>query len=396
MARARDDGARREKPLGKLARFADARKANNDLLTDIERHLLYEATLPEERRQDVIHPSEMAKTGWCPKATYLRIKLAREGRLAPREAHRFQLENIFEEGHEYHRKWQDRLRRMGRLRGWWLCLSCSAKWEDVSPERCVDCDSTALSYREVGLVDREHLIHGSADGEVTPAPDDDDGETVLIEIKSIGEGTVRIEMPSVLMRYSYEVETSRGSTRKVIDQQQVWRDITHPFAPHLRQGLIYLRLRALRTDLPPVDKIVFIYEYKPTSAVKTFEVRRDDDLVQELWDQAADVVYGLKSGKAPRCVSRDGECDECKPYTEQEQGHDSGAATSSGEPEGEPARRRRAREEAAGPAEEAAGGSSLSQRRPDRPRGRGADGPAGEVHSVGRLFGSAARPRGRR
>ena len=36
-------GARREKPQGKLARFADARKNNNDLLADCERLLLREA-----------------------------------------------------------------------------------------------------------------------------------------------------------------------------------------------------------------------------------------------------------------------------------------------------------------------------------------------------------------
>ena len=148
-----------------MQRFAEARKNLNDLLADCERLLLREAEQPQmqnggERRNDVIHPSEMAKTDWCPRSTYLRIKLARAGVLVPRDAHRFQLENIFEEGHEYHRKWQHRFRRMGRLYGYWYCEACTHRWITVSPEYCPECGAPAgaLTYHEVGLRDRDNLI----------------------------------------------------------------------------------------------------------------------------------------------------------------------------------------------------------------------------------------------
>ena len=302
---AEDDGPRREKPLGKMARFADARKNNNDLLADCERLLLREAEEPQEqngglRRDDVIHPSEMASKDWCPRATYLRIKTARAGLTPPVVAHRFQTENIFEEGHEYHRKWQARFRRMGRLKGRWYCEACAHKWEAISPPDCPECGAPAgsISYHEVGLRDEAHLISGSADGEIVALASDADD--VLIEVKSVGEGTVRADLPTVLQRHTHEIDDPHWAdkTMKVLDHRGVWKEITKPFGSHLRQGLIYLRLR----NDPTIERIVFIYEYKPTSLVKAFYVKRDDAAVQDLWDSCADIAYALnQGGRPPQC-----------------------------------------------------------------------------------------------
>lgn len=384
---------RRAKPSGRLARFAAARKNNNDLLADCERLLLREADEPQMqngavRSNLVIHPSEMAKADWCPRSTYLRIKLAREGKLPPTEPAHFQLENIFEEGHAYHHKWQGRFRRMGRLRGRWFCEACEHRWVATSPPDCPECGAPegAITYHEVGLRDEEHLISGSADGEVVALAEDADD--VLIEVKSVGEGTVRQELPRVLMEHTYDVvEPQWSKTIKVLDHRGMWKAITKPFGPHLRQGLIYLRLR----DDPRIKRICFIYEYKPTSAVKTFYVDRDDEAVQELWDAAADIVYALdEGGRPPTCINRSEPCKDCKPLEERD---DERPTTTGAVREGEPARGRRAREGRSRAAAEAPEQRTAARQRPDRPRGRRADGAVGDADAVGRLLGRPARSR---
>ncbi len=400
-----DDAPRRQKPVGKMKRLAEARKNNNDLLADCERLLLREHEEPSERRQDVIHPSEMAKADWCPRATYLRILAARAGELLEKEAHRFQLENIFEEGHEYHRKWQDRFRRMGRLFGRWKCEACNHYWYARSPQYCPECGAPAgaISYKEVPLINVEHLIYGNADGLVLAIHVDADD--VLIEVKSVGEGTVRMDLPQVLMRHTYEVDDPRwaGKTLKVLDHRGVWKEITKPFGAHLRQGLIYLRLLGEADDYVwggpklKINRIAFLYEYKPTSAVKAFYVTRDDEAVQELWDSCADIVYALdKGGRPPQCINRDESCAECKLYEDQESDNDRRPAPPSREAEGQSPRRRRAREEEPPAAEEAPRRGSRAAPGSDRSRGRRADGSTRGLHEVGGLLGRPARGSRRR
>jgi len=371
-----------------MGRFAKAAKNNNDLLADCERLLLREHDEPQVqnggvRRNDVIHPSEMAKSDWCPRSTYLRIANSRAGIIPKTEAAHFQLENIFEEGHEYHRKWQSRFRRMNRLRGRWFCEACSHRWQAISPFDCPECGAPtdAISYHEVGLRDKDYLISGSADGEVISL--NTDADDVLIEVKSIGEGTIRQELPAVLMKHTHEiVDPTWGKKMKVLDHRGVWKDITTPFGPHLRQGLIYLKLR----NDPAIKRICFIYEYKPTSAVKAFYVTRDDAEVQELWDLCGDIVYALdQGGEPPRCIDRSGPCKSCK-----EQGHDAGAPPAGAAGEGVAESRDRAGEGAAPAAGPTTVRRPRAAGRPDRPRRRRPDGPAGEADAVGRLLGRSA------
>lgn len=407
--RATKDGQpapRREKPVGKMARFADARKNNNDLLADCERLLLREAEQPQQqngglRRNDVIHPSEMAKSNWCPRSTYLRILATREGRLPEVTPHHFQLENIFEEGHEYHRKWQDRFWRMGRLFGIFFCEACEHRWPALAPKYCPECGAPrgALTYHEVPLRSPAYMIHGNTDGIVMGLFKD--RPDVMIEIKSIGEGTVRQDLPQVYMRHTHEIDHPQwaGKTMKVLDHRGIWKEITKPFGSHLKQGLIYLRLLAEMDNYvwggPKIDldQIVFLYEYKPTSATKAFYVARDDEAVQELWDSAADIVYALdKGGRPPRCIDRDEPCKECKPYEEQESEHDGRTTTARGAAQEEPRGRRRARAAEPAAAEEAEDRGSRPRRSgSDRPGRSRPDRPDGAVREVGGLLGRPAR-----
>src|SRR6266571_4139441 len=53
---------------------AEVRKQNSVLLGDIQAHVVKEVARDKvNRRADVIHPSEMAKADWCPRATCYRI-----------------------------------------------------------------------------------------------------------------------------------------------------------------------------------------------------------------------------------------------------------------------------------------------------------------------------------
>src|SRR5258708_1016138 len=97
---------------GRLADYAEIKKNKNVLLSDIQAHLLAETSKPTDRRQDIIHPSEMAKGDWCHRATYYRLA----GWTPPKDdKFSFVLQNIFAEGHEIHRKWQKWISEMGRL-----------------------------------------------------------------------------------------------------------------------------------------------------------------------------------------------------------------------------------------------------------------------------------------
>lgn len=380
------------KPEGGLKRIAEAKKSGSHLLEDVERHLIGEAEDgydPTNRRMEVIHPSEVASGDWCPYSTFLRIKLAREGRLPPRPANRFQLQNIFDEGHEYHRKWQSRAERMGRLYGTWECHLCHHRWKAVSPKECLSCGESAVNYREVGLHDDQANIHGHADGHITLEPFKESLDDYIWEVKSIGLGTVRMDNPKVVRDNTYEVTTHTGMKRKVVDHEGIWAAIKMPFPAHLRQGLIYLRL------YNKLDKIVFLYEYKATSAVKTFTVKRDDMAVDYLWDVCYDIMYALDKGSTPPACPKGG-CDQCTPLLEHESEHENDTHSTPSTPS-TPAVRPRSRRTGAAragtaePAGEPAGGD---ERRPVRSGGPGADEPDVFHDGVGRLRRWTAR-RGR-
>jgi hypothetical protein len=254
------------------------------LLGDIQKHLLAEHNKPTDRRTDILHPSEMAKVDWCPRQSYYRISdtpTTDHG-----EKFSFQMETIWAEGHEIHRKWQQWLRDMGRLWGTWQCGFCDERWADTSPIQCPRCEGRNLTYLEVPLVSTKYPIAGFEDGA--------DAETnSLIEIKSIGMGTLRMEEPALLREY--RVETLAG--KKIYDLEALWSGLKHPLLSHRRQTGIYLAL-AKEMGLP-YDKITFLYEYKATQSVKAFTIKYNDELIQPLLDSATDVKYALTSGTPP-------------------------------------------------------------------------------------------------
>lgn len=377
---------RTRKASGTLARFADAREQAH-ILDPVGRMLLARAQEPSERRQDVIHPSEMAKANWCPRATYYRLA----GVVVAPEAAPFQLERIFQYGTDSHVKWQTWMRETGGLYGEWGCLVCKRRWMGESPDGCVSGSScpgdwSTVTYREVPLCDPSHLIEGKSDGQYRGR---------LVEIKTVGTGTIRIEAPAMVARYTYpvartaEVDGQKPPEFKYLDLDALWRDLRRPFASHRRQGQIYLYLRQLQD--PSVDRITYLYESKATQHVKEFTIGYDPAVVEPLLDACKDIVYGLSKGRPPGCPSRG--CKECSAY----EGVLDGKADRTGSTGAGPGRPTGHREP--GPvgegrdraATQAGGRDAPTTGRVVRRRRSGTDGDTRPVHSLGGLLGGATR-----
>jgi CRISPR/Cas system-associated exonuclease Cas4 (RecB family) len=276
-----------------MAALAESKKSRSVLLGDIHKHLLDQHGKPTDRRQDIIHPSEMAKSDWCPRQTYYRL-----AGVSPEKGRSFsaQLEAVFEEGHGIHAKWQKWLQQMDRLWGKWKCPVCDY-WEMGTGGRktCPSCrDRTSmatlpvyLDYAEVPVqAESEFLIAGHEDGAIEDLK-------ALIEIKSVGIGTVRFDQPELLREYT--VKTEDGKT--VIDLDGLWKALRRPFGSHIRQTQIYLRL-CQEMGLP-FDKVIFLYEYKATQAHKEFVVQYNPEIAEPLFESALDIKYALKKGKPP-------------------------------------------------------------------------------------------------
>jgi hypothetical protein len=271
-----------------LRQLLDTTKTETRILGAVQRHLMIRP--PEDRPTDVIHPSEMAKNDWCPRQTFFRIVGApavEDTELTP-----FTLENVWAEGHDIHSKWQTWLWEMGVLRGRWACMACGAIWDATAPAACPHCNAerTCLKYCEVPLRSERYLIAGHADGDI----DDNDTEQLcpLMEVKSIGMGTIRYDAPQLLSKYTRKVKEDDGDEHTVFDMEAMWRDLKRPFPSHVKQGMIYLAISGRR-------EIVFIYENKFNQQVKEFTVRYNEALIADLLDACLDIKYGLASNRPP-------------------------------------------------------------------------------------------------
>lgn len=274
-----------------LWKFLDAKAKPSRLLGDIERHLLQRPV--GDRRTDVLHPSEIIKKDWCKRGSYFLLN----GHTKVGEKPNLRLQNIFDEGHYIHAKWQTWFQEMGVLHGKFKCVSCHEITWGTSPAECSKCGWKTLEYAEVTLVDKELRIAGHTDGWIKGIGDD-----CLIEIKSVGPGTIRAEAPGLMMDADGDFMKAWGSVRK-------------PFGPHILQGQIYLELMKRMGD--PIDEIVFLYELKADQSYKEFTVKADYELVRHVFDGAKFVVDAVVAGVAPDCSNEPGgTCKQCSPYKE--------------------------------------------------------------------------------
>ncbi|MCC3766018.1 hypothetical protein [Streptomyces sp. UNOC14_S4] len=267
-------------------------------MSEARAHVIAQHQADTSRRQDIIHPSEMAKADWCPRATYLRIETG----IHYKKDFKFRSLNIFDTGHEAHTKWQRRAWQLGWLEGNFECLHCGHIWWSVSPDRCDGCSSTALMYAEVPVADIDgYQIAGHADGLLKPI-------RKLLEIKTVGEGTYRMEHPDLLTKHTVTLDD--GST--IVNLAAVWADTRVPFPSHIRQGQIYMWL-ARKAGLD-IDGMEYVYESKFNQDTKSFTVRADTNTIADRIAMAHDIKERLGSHNPPPCP-HDG-CGDCAPYTE--------------------------------------------------------------------------------
>lgn len=278
----------KKSPLRQLLATA---KTETRILGAIQRHLMVrvDEKQVEYQTQPVIHPSEMCKTDWCPRATFFRLVGAPA---AEAEPNAFTLENVFQEGHDIHHKWQNWLWEMGILRGRFRCNSCGGVKVEVSPQSCSACGAGrwAMEYLEAEFRSEKYLIAGHADGDI--ADDDNEELCPLLEVKSIGTGTLRFEAPSLLAKHTHKAKDDDGTEKTLVDYEGLWRDIKRPFPSHLRQGTIYLAVSGRQ-------RMVFIYEAKWSQQVKEFRVKYQPEIVAELLDACLDIKYALKTNNPP-------------------------------------------------------------------------------------------------
>ncbi|MFJ1700364.1 hypothetical protein ACIOHC_35835 [Streptomyces sp. NPDC088252] len=289
---------------GGLKSIAAAQKYNeSEILGPVQKHVIAKNNQDNSRRQDIIHPSEMAHGDWCPKATYLRIKNLRDGGTYTKESFGFQSLNIFQHGHEVHHKWQTWLSEMGILWGDWSCKECNSSWSWTSKRRCPQCGSWFVVYDEIPLsAEEELLIAGSADGGVG---------TSFMEFKTVGAGTLRFEEPELLKAHTHK--TVDGKT--LVDYEGLWRGINRPFSSHLKQGQIYLKIAEIRGL--DVNRVVYIYESKFNQGTKEFVVKRRESIITQLLNSAAEIKNALDDGgPVPACPK--GGCKHCEPKKAEE------------------------------------------------------------------------------
>lgn len=273
-----------------MKKFLDVGKRGR-LLPPLERHLL--ALPPDDRRSDIIHPSALSKSDWCPRAQWFWIK----GYPAKKDRTGLRTQSIFDEGHHIHNKYQQWFWSMGNLYGKFVCIGCGWFGWEQAPQRCPKChkERAFLLYREVPFEVPQWQMAGHADGWIKGCGDD-----VIIEIKSVGTGTVRLEAPTMFGQYEGDLDL-------------IWCNLKHPFASHLKQANLYCAMVA-ETQKEAPKEIVFLYECKANQAAKEFIVPHDRRLVQPLIDGAIRVKEHIEKGTPPDCPHEN--CKQCKDYKE--------------------------------------------------------------------------------
>jgi hypothetical protein len=290
---------------GDLKSWSDTtRKSKGEVLAMVERSLI---STPEVRSgAEFVHPSEVAKADWCERATYNRILTG----VWPKESFNLIRENIFAEGDFIHEKWQKWMAGTGDLWGVWECqYGCGYAGTETSgglPPDCPYCAPHSSCCMEEGVhepecddkkprpwenwkykeVPLEHgIITGHEDGAMG---------THLVEIKSVGVGTLRTE--------NKEINPKCCGWKN-------WQELKMPMISHQIQGQLYLWL-AQQMNLT-FDSLAIIYEFKPNQQVREFDLPLNMRLLQPILARIDTIKYALGGGEPPACPY--GGCKYCDP-----------------------------------------------------------------------------------
>jgi hypothetical protein len=252
---------------------------------------------------DIIHPSDVIKPEWCALAQYHALS---GNYIETRDKVGLRLQSIFDEGHAIHHKWQSWLAEMGNLYGYWKCSACGKSKQMTlagQMQHAHHCSGigVVVEYAEVPLYSPKYMIAGHSDGWVKGLGDD-----YMIEIKSLGPGTFRMEAPGLISGTDGDVEAA-------------FRAIRQPFNSHFLQGQVYLHLAHLMVEEGVLEsapeEIVFIYELKANQDYKEFVVGYDPEYTAEIFESCADVAWAVNNKRPPACsVNPVKGCKRCAPY----------------------------------------------------------------------------------
>jgi hypothetical protein len=235
----------------------------------------------------------MVSPSWCHRASYFHL-LGYEP--APRPITLNQ-HMIFAEGHRIHEVWQDVFRDMGTLYGMWEMMETGATYWGFASDHD---DKYTVKYREVPLDNEELMITGHADGWLVGF-----GEPLLLEVKSIGIGSMRYYSPGLVKADS--------------DFAAAWKAIETPFESHISQVQLYLKLLELSDHEVTPQEAVIIYESKVNQEVKEFVIRKDSWGINHLLDAAKMIVEAVKTKTPPDC-NNGGRmlCQGCRGYKDEQ------------------------------------------------------------------------------
>jgi len=293
------------KPVGRMRDRAKIKKEGGVLLPELKKVALAEFN-DHSHSTDHIYPSEMARSDWCPRATYYRISTG----VVIDEDFSFTLESIFDEGHSVEQKWQRRMRQTGKLWGVWRCICCGKQTGNELEPLMYDqehdytqCYGHLWEYKEVALEDTPLRLRGREDGAMGYPG-------YLVEIKTIGPGTVRRDAPKLMAQHYYK-------DIGVYDYDSIWKDLRRPFVSHIRQTNIYLYMaRSMGLDF---STAVLLYEFKSNQQTKEFTVKLTPSIYEPLLDKAQSIVDALDgAAPVPACPfdgqDEDTGCAKCKVY----------------------------------------------------------------------------------
>ena len=281
------------KPSKALKQFIDVGKKDTRVVGSVERFLL---SRPQktDRRQDVLHPSEMVKNLWCHRTSYYKLQGYEPSN--PASKSNMQRELVFEEGHRIHDKWQTWFKDMDKIIGSWFCKHCDKTFwglHSQAKEQCVG----PFTYKEVSLVYEPLKISGHSDGWLVGF-----GDPLLLEIKSLGVGTIRWEAPELLVEHDGDFE-------------KIWNSLSAPLYTHQRQAQLYMKLMELIGMENAPQEAIIIYESKVNQNVKEFIIPKSDFGITELLDSAQMIVDCIDKKTPPICNLKglDG-CKQCKEF----------------------------------------------------------------------------------
>ena len=202
--------------------------------------------------------------------------------------------SVFEQGHAIHSKWQNWFSEMGVLYGKWYSETDNLNVWGLSSE--VNKGTSVFEYREVPLNYEPLHIAGHSDGLLVGL-----GEPLMLEIKSIGAGTLRWEVPELFVENDNNVE-------------RTWEHIKEPFMKHVNQVQIYMKLAELLELEYVPQEAVLIYELKSNQDVKEFVVSKSDFGIAHIFESAQMIADSVSTKTPPQCnISAKG-CKRCKGY----------------------------------------------------------------------------------